>query len=203
MGRPLALSFLLVGVLAGCSDPAPTTSELSDWGFAPTLVELAEEARAAGASEEQVHQLEAWIEIEDTPYSDLEQALQRTFACFEQAGLEYSYGAPAGGEDYPEVKYAVFDDSPAGDHSVRNLIDACESKESQFVSMAYQLGPGVTARRERDNAAFFPQAIACLDQHGVETPEVSTLGELETALLEAGVDDPWGCTAPPYTSGDL
>lgn len=160
------------------------------------------EATKAGASEEQLATLEAWIDAKDTPYSDVEQALQRFFGCLEAAGVDHQYSGPASGIDYPEVTYRVMVNPELSDEATVALMNECDSKELYFINLAYQSGPGVTERRERQDAEYLPVAVACLADHGIDLSEAQTLGEVEIALQEQGLEDPWMCTIPPYSSAD-
>lgn len=186
--------------LAGCGGDAGGSSPTpASWGYGPALEALAQQATEAGSSDEQLAVLTRWGEIHDTPYADLADAAQRLFECFESAGLAYTYAPPGGGDDYPEFQYLVSDDPDIDDDSEYAMMSQCEDREINFVSLAYQMGPGVTARRERDDAAFFPEAVACLERRGVVVDSsISTVAELDAFLDEGDLSEHGSCTIPPY-----
>lgn len=185
-------------VLSACSDSG-TDEAKGDWGFAPTIERILVDARAAGASEAQIETLQEWLEIQDTPVSDVEAAFHRMSACLDAAGIGYFQNSLSGGQDYPEFRYGVY----ANTGAEVQVMNVCDTREFYFVSMAYQVSPGVTARRARQDAEHLPRAITCLEDHGIEVSEVSTLEDLNRWLAEEGLEDPWSCTAPPYTSADM
>ena len=191
----------LVLALAGCGGGGDADPSASAWAFGPALQSLEQQAEAAGASDAQILVLKRWEVAHDTPYSDVAAAAQRLFDCFDAAGLKYSYSAPAGGEDYPEFHYLVNDDPAVDDDAEMELMNHCEDLEINFVSTAYQTGPGVTSRRARDDAAYFPQAVQCLETKGVLVDsDIATLDELDAYLDDSGQTEYAGCTAPPYTN---
>jgi len=161
------------------------------------------DATAAGASDEQIATLERWLEIQDTPYADLEQSMQRFFTCLDEVGIEHQYPGVTGGVDYPEPKFAVMGNPDKTDDAMQNLMDGCDAREFFYVNLIYQTGPGVAQRRQREDAAYLPTAIACLEEHGVVLDEVATLEDLNMFLIEQGVEDSWGCTVPPYSNADF
>jgi hypothetical protein len=191
-------------VLAACTGGG--TAELaasSAWGFGPSIDQAIQEATAAGASDEQIATLERWLEIQDTPYADLEQSMQRFFTCLDGAGIEHEYAGVAGGADYPEPQYRVMVNPDLSDGAMQNIMADCDAREFFYVNMIYQTGPGVAERRQREDAAFLPTAIACLEDHGIVLDEVATLDDLNLFLTEQGIEDSWGCTSPPYSNADF
>ena len=190
-------------MLAACSGGGTDEATASPaWEFGPTIELAIQEATAAGASDEQIATLKRWLEVHDTPYADLEQSMQRFFACLNAAGIEHQYSGVAGGSDYPEPHYRVIVSRDLSDDAMQSIMADCDSQELYYVNMVYQLGPGVTARREREDAAYLPTAIDCLEEHGIALDEVATLDELNRFLAEREIEDNWGCTSPPYTNAD-
>lgn len=191
-------------VLAACTGGgAAEPSASSAWGFGPSIEDAIMDATAGGASDEQIATLERWLEIQDTPYTDLEQSMQRFFTCLDEVGIEHKYPGVAGGVDYPEPKFTVMVNPDMTDDAMQNLMDGCDARELFYVNTIYQTGPGVAERRQREDAAYLPTAIACLEGHGIVLDEVATLDDLNLFLIEQGVEDSWGCTAPPYSNADL
>lgn len=187
--------------LTACGGLGDTADKDDRWAYGPVIEGLIEDAKAADASAEQITMLEHWLEIQDTPYAEVEQAMQRLFACFDSAGLDYSRVEPPAGEDYPEGGYRVYDSPTMSMEESHAVMDSCDKQEFYFVNIAYQLGPGVTERRQRDDAKQFPIAIECLAEHGIEVPDAATLDEVEAYLDEIGVTDQWGCTFAAYEYG--
>jgi len=183
------------GVVGQSASPA--------WGFGPSLEGAIEDAAASGASDEQIATLEHWQEIQDTPFSDLEQSMQRYFSCLDAAGIDHEYSGVEGGVDYPEPRFRVMVNPDLTDDAAQNLMDACDTRELFYVNMMYQVGPGVAERRQREDAAYLPTAIACLEGNDIILDEVATLDDLNLFLTEQGIEDSWGCTVPPYSSADL
>jgi hypothetical protein len=184
--------------MGGCARPEPSVNQ-EQWGFEAQLKSLIADARAADASSDQISILERWIEIRDTPASDVDRAFLNLAECLDQVGLGYFKGEFGAGEDYPEFNYGIY----ASTDTEVEMMDRCERREFYFVGMAYQMGPGVSARRSQENAAHLPDALACLEAHGIVVPEVDSLETLDRWLIDQGLEDPWDCVAPPYMSGDI
>lgn len=154
-------------------------------------------ARDGGASDQQIAILERWREVGDTPFGDLDEALKRTFACVETAGLVVEYDPRVDIDEYPEPTYRISGQPDTDAEVAGALIDHCERQESYFVSLAYQLGPGVTARRAREAAEYLPTAIACLEERGVEVPAGIDAAALDAYLIDNGLERHLDCTAVP------
>jgi len=199
---PLTIALVSGIWLSGCNrehgqDQALTTP----WEYAQELQRTLDRAIQEGASDAQIDTLTRWLSIRDTPYSDVEQAIYAYGDCLNDGGVDYYYSPRVDGDSYPEINVATFAGA-TGSPSYLVMV-ACDHDHLSYVSSGYQSGPGVTARRARDEAAYLPTAIACLRDHGVEFAEVESLQHLDLLLSDQQIQDPWGCTIPPYSNGDF
>ena len=191
--RPILIStFALVTLIAsGCGGgdlPAISEYELSadDSAFYQDAVE-------GGASAEQLR-LVAQI-LEDGGAVALEvvqEATARTFACFNDNGIEYtssiewSDGVPVEAYRFSGVPGLEPEDSLA-------VADACIDANSFYVEALYQTQPAVRANLSRKYEIMRPLVEACLVDHGVPVPADLTNDEVITLGLDNGLDEGYDC----------
>lgn len=164
--RLVAVSCALT--LAACSEPASPET--------PDSVQLKQaqvEAREYGVSDAQLEILERAGARGEVTLSDVREAIDNTFACFDEQKiwhssqqhttfmgheqLSYSYGAPPGYEDDDPTWLA--------------LAEACVASNSGVVEMLYQTLPSVALRQEQwfvDNVR--DDVSECLARYGVTAP---------------------------------
>lgn len=188
------ISTSVVVLLTACGSASSGEPDQSEpWGYASALEGFIADARSGGASEAQIATLQSWIAERDTPPSDVHEALGRMGECLDAAGVDsFVNSVPTG--DYPEITYGVY----ANTDAEMAVMDECDRLEFFWINTAYQLSPGVTARRQREDTASVPAAIECLTSNGVTPGEATTLGDLEAWLDAEGIVDVWDCVVPEW-----
>ena len=155
-------------MVAACSGPPPPETPDS-----ARLQESLDAAREYGAADAQLEILERAVARGEVTLGDLREAIDNTFACFEEhkiwhssqqhntymghEQLTYSYGAPPGYDDDDPTWLA--------------LADACVAKNSSIVEMLYQTLPSVALHQEQwfvDNLR--DDVSECLARYGVTAP---------------------------------
>jgi len=133
-----------------------------------------EDARDLGVSDAQAEILERAAERGEISLSDLREAIDSTFACFEEHGIRhsskqhksymgqeqitYSYSAPPGVDENDPVWLA--------------LADECMSTNSGMIEMLYQMQPsGVLAQEQWFAENLRDEVAECLARYGVTAPE--------------------------------
>lgn len=191
LGRLVLVSLALS--LAGCatsSGDAPLTNAV---GFDSLITGIVEEARAAGASEEQMRLLQEAADRGIVSPEVMRQAITNLADCVTSVGLGFEWGEETGPRSLPFMNYGI--SVPSG--TSEELMDNCETLESRYVSAAYQLQPAMdTARRDliSDN---LPDVIACLQSAGVEIDANATVDEVRPAVAYAATGYTPGSTDPP------
>jgi hypothetical protein len=186
-------TLLTLTACAASSLPAPS----STLPFAETYALILAEAKAGGASDEQMADIETYIDGRPIPFSVVKGALERTFSCFEASELEYT---DLTRETYPGFfKYDYFVRPRVGiaDEATRLIANECQDREVSFIGALYENQPGILAARDREFQQKRPELIECLRAHGeivdddATTDEISKLG----VKVFADTDDP-SCLAP-------
>ena len=155
-------------MVAACSGPPPPETPDS-----ARLQDALHAAREYGVSDAQLEILERALARGEVTLGDLREAIDNTFACFEEHGIthssqqmntylghsqvSYSFGAPPGFED----------DDPAW----LALAEACMSNNSSVIENLYQTLPSVELLQQQ----FFVENMrddlsACLARFGVTAP---------------------------------
>ncbi|MGC4174397.1 hypothetical protein [Demequina sp.] len=193
-----ALGVLALGGCSGEAVPKASASSDVDWsGYSQLVTDTVGDARADGASEEQLATLERVADAGVIAYSDLEERLQATFSCFDASGIPYTYEPPADGIDFPEGMYFHGDAEGMSEDQSLAVADECIRRESFYVDMVYQLSPGVGARRAREEQANLPAAIECVKRLGIDVGDSDTVSELTAVVDESGNDEASECLVPP------
>lgn len=174
----------VLALLSGCAPPA---------GASPDSSELAGQlaaAEAAGADESQLEILRG----SEVTFEQYEAALNRTFACMEEAGLvvhrngtkwwdgsllvDYYFGAPEG-------------TAPTTEQELMNRADACDRQYSYFVDTYWQAGtPEEDGFRERRAAALREPMAQCLRRNGVDFAADENMDELVSRALTVSGERP-------------
>ncbi|WP_062070793.1 hypothetical protein [Demequina sediminicola] len=175
--------------LMGCSGVASEpsgdgASAASEYQSESTLRALTGAEQDPRASDEQRQALTRWADLGITPYEDVALAVDRTFECFQVVGVEYTDLGNEGEGDFPEPLFS-YDETAAA--------EGCIAQEYHYLSLAYQLGDGVSQSRERQAAASEVELRACLQALGVDVAEDSDFHALVDEVMESGDADSMRC----------
>lgn len=166
MNKLVVAGFALVvlGVVSGCASTDPDV-EFGD-GDVRSLV--LDEARAGGASLEQLTELEGVLAAGGVVGQDtLSGAITRTFACFDDAGIQHT---PLTWVDdssgFPQPDYAFAEIPGLGTDESLALADACLYAHSQYLHIQYSTQPAANELQEAHFEQQKPLLLECLADNG-------------------------------------
>ena len=134
----------------------------------PYFDSVIEDAQSAGASSEQIALLQGAAESGALTLESLQEAIDATFACFDDAGLSHVQ-LPRENYQGIEVLPYTFGEVPGvSPEQSLAIADECIYRHSYFVEQAYALQP--TSREAYDEyfeANVRPRLIVCLQDLGL------------------------------------
>jgi hypothetical protein len=165
--------------------------------FAETYAVILADAKAGGASDEQMAEIETYIDGRSIPFSVVKGALERTFSCLDAAGLEYEDLTQ---ETYPgffKYDYLVRPKVGIADEATALTSNACQDREVSFIGSLYENQPSIVAARDQEFQLKRPELIECLRAHGEIVDDDATRDEISKLGVKifADTDDP-SCLAP-------
>jgi hypothetical protein len=185
----LVAAMVLMAALAGCSGAGEPSSPGSlDAAFVSRASAQLDAAKAAGASDAQVSQLEGIVASGTMTFADARAAVERAFTCFDAAGVPHSTLENSGGAEFPEIYY-TFGDKPGVDSDQSLAIaDSCLNSESFFVEWLYATSPGFSAHLADQFELVRGQFTECLTSAGVEVDPGLSYAEMTTLAVQSGQD---------------
>ena len=142
-------------------------------------------ARSGGANQAQNEAIERAVETGSMSLQTLNQLVDETFSCFDDAGIPYEIASPDVIAPGIELRRYTFSVAPglSEDQSLA-LADACIDGYSHFAESGFRAQPttqqSVDAALEDD----IPVAIACLREHDVDIQDDATIDEVRIASRE-------------------
>lgn len=178
MTRIVGWSLAAIVLLAGCTT---SPSAPSDDPAARTFAEIAEsalkDAKANGATAEQVTIIGQIVTSGEVSYEAVQAAVDATFACFDAAGIRYDELAPRveAGITYPQYAF----EGEGGSE----VADACIHANSDYVEALYARQPAAVAANDQEFIAAMPVMIACLQELGYDIPTDATMDDVKSLLV--------------------
>lgn len=161
---------------------------------------IIDDAISAEVSQAQLDELRTYADGRTIPFSVIEEATQRTFACFESAGLEYSYEVVEYRGKLPNYEYRWNGDKAGlSSDQTRDVGNACSFGESQYIEAMYNNQPAALQLIDETFEAMKPDLIACLAEFGVLVGDDATRQEVAsaaTSLLRDGIVQEPTCIPP-------
>jgi hypothetical protein len=185
----LLVAVAVVVALAGCSGAGePSSPRSMDPAFVSRASAQLDAAKAAGASDAQVSQLEGIVASGTMTFADAREAVERAFTCFDAAGVPHSSLENSGGAEFPEISY-TFGDKPGVDSGQSLAIaDSCLNSESFFIEWLYASSPGFRAHLAEQFELVRGQFTECLASAGVEVDPGLSYAEMKTLAVQSGHD---------------
>ena len=178
--------------LVACGSGAPAVNPSAD----PAFVELAQqqlaEAQAAGADPEQVRALERSLAVGEVTYDEYNQALERMFSCFDDAGVQYQR---MGIDESRGFKFPMY--SYEGEAGGNPVAWSCFERNLNFLDAVYQLQPAAKEATEHMLEAKRGVLTSCLIREGYLTDPNASIDDIRGAL-DAMLDDPRSETDPLF-----
>lgn len=174
--------------IGGCAQEPASTEEDSTGAQA-----VIAEARAGGASEEQI----AILEKGEIPsFEDYEAAVARSLACIRDAGIHTQ--APQEVEQgVTKLAYGYGISSPGRtDAQTDEIAQACISEHSLWVEMAWMDQPLSREWADEQRESERPTLVACLEAFGVTVDESLTTAEVDQLFHELLVAEGGALTCP-------
>lgn len=187
-----ATTVLIAMTVAGCaSSQDEPVDEDSYQAFA---ARIAEQARAEGATAEQLDLIADAEANGEMSFADVGSAIAATFACLDEVGVQHKRDPDSLIGTYRIPNYSYF--TVAGemdDITLKNLGDTCMAQNSEFVELLYSTQPGIYAEREAQFEEARPRLIECLRDNGAFIEDESSSAELQDAAqtLLMGADESW------------
>ena len=195
-GRAAYAAVLAVACAACSSDPleAPVPTHIQS----ATYELIFERARDVGVSDDQAEELRLYADGREIPFEVVTDATQRTFACFEQAGLQYDYTTTysLGQQRY---EYRWFVPEALSPEQARDVGDACVDRESALIVSMYEHQPSYIETRDAAFEQVRADVLDCLQGYGTTLGENATRDEAWQAaseLLVTGVVSEPTCFPP-------
>ncbi len=191
-----AVAIAIVLTIAGCSG-SPREAASSTPPFDETYAAILADAKTGVASDEQVAEIETYIDGRSIPFSVVKGALERTFSCFETSGLEYEDLTHETYPGYFKYDYRVRPKVGTADETTAVVANECQAREVSFIGSLYENQPGILEARDQALQQKRAELIACLRAHGetvdddAPSDEISKLG----VKVFAETDDP-SCLVP-------
>ena len=167
-----ALAFVVVIPLAGCGSQASPVASV-DTEFVLILDNLIAQAKEADASSTQIESLARARKEGDVSLALLTDAVNATFACFDDAGIGHQLSTDKS-QPLPLLTYLY--ESPESGNPVA---EACIVRNSYFVEAAYQNQPRWHAQVTQRIKANRDAIVACLQELGIEISADATPDEIK------------------------
>jgi hypothetical protein len=192
----VAVAIATLLTLTACATRLPLAAS-STPPFSEVYAVILAEAQAGGASDEQMAEIETYIDGRAVPFSVVKGALERTFSCFDASGLEYEDLTQ---ETYPgffKYNYKVRPKVGTADDATAVVANECQDREVSFIGSLYENQPGILAARDQHFEQQRLELIACLRAHGEIVDDDATSDEISKLGVKvfAETDDP-SCLAP-------
>ncbi len=172
--------------IAGCS--AENTSEDSASSeqkpYSERVQSYLEEATSEGASETQIDELREALATGEVPYETMRGATQRAVDCMSNAGLDASIAdvTQASGLEVP--MYRASHGEEIDPDTGWEMIRACETSETYWLSAAYQQQPSAREQLSQYVRSKETELRECLQDNGVEADDDADGWELAELALE-------------------
>lgn len=148
---------------------------------------ILEEARAAGASEEQL----AVLERGEVSFAEYERALNAAFECMRSHGLEVLADPPSDRSGIMLITYA-WGAGTASQTQAQQLGDGCLEEHSFFLEQLYQTQPSTVEAVEAAYEGKRSQIVSCIRDNGGTIDDDADRMSAQTAawavLDSSGVD---------------
>lgn len=170
-------------ILAACNahgGPALPT----DSPYSSDYAQILDLARMKGASDEQIAQIDEYIDGREIPYSVVQEAFTRTDACLEAAGLESAINVSEVYPGYYSSDFMFRSKDGVTDEGDQDVGTACQDREVTYIGLLYDNQPGWIAARDAAFEARRPELLACLRDHGVAIEDDATYDEMMNSAVE-------------------
>jgi hypothetical protein len=165
-------------VLAGCAaNVGPTNGR-----FADDLAVAIEDAEANGAGETQLSVLRHAQEVGGVTLEDARAAARAAVECMQDAGVDATYQEET--EESGLVVPGYVAGWTNGQAVPLAVIDACDQRDSFWVSMIYQTQPSSLESNDAYLERQLPVLIACLNDHGYTTDPSASPADLVRHALD-------------------
>lgn len=188
-----AIALACAVLIAGCSSEAPEPTSSAEAEFTARVTSVIARAESGGASEAQIATLRAAQEEGVLEFEPYKAAVEATFECFREHGIDYRSNGVDNSRGFPWIDYSI-----AGPESgpPPEATD-CERAHSAFVAELYQAQPASTEALERAFLAAQPVLIACLREEGLLPLTGDPTPDDVSAAIWAGFDSAEEGSAPP------
>lgn len=167
-----------VALLAGCTaSPAVSSGDPAARTFAEIAEGALADAKATGATDEQIAIIEEVVANGEVTYESVQAAVESTYACFDAAGIRYDALAPRMKGDIAYPQYAFEGEGGS------EVADACIHANSDYVEALYARQPAAVAASDQEFIAAMPVLIDCLEDLGYEIPADATMDEVKQVLV--------------------
>lgn len=180
------LAVAIAALLSGCSSVPPTSPSPSG-PVSAVYRGIYETAQSEGASEDQLNELRTYMDGRPIPFSVVEEAVQRTFACLDANGLEYQSNITETYSGYYYYEFFFRPVSGEADEAARLAGNACADRESTWIALLYDNQPGVIEAIDQAYLEQRPELLLCLREHGVDVEDDATRDEVKALAMQLQV----------------
>lgn len=179
--RAVVVASVVLATTTACSAPAEPVPSGEGSIFDQMIVEATE----ADASASQLELLKQSRDAGRVDFATVQEALESTFRCFEEANIPYQRGTASEHEGLLLQHYSFGEAPEVSPEESLALADACLTRESYFVESAYQLQPSsVEAKGRYFDEHTRSRLTACLIELGFQVTENSSRDELMTTYVD-------------------
>lgn len=177
MTRLIWLGLAAAALLAGCAASPAVSSDPATATFAEIAQGALADAKANGATDEQISIIEEIVANGEVTYELVQAAVEATYACFDAAGIRYDVLAPRMKGDIAYPQYAFEGDGGS------EVADACIHANSDYVEALYARQPAAIAASEQEFLLRMPALIDCLKDLGYDIPADATMDDVKQLLV--------------------
>lgn len=180
---PAVLAVAAVALASACS---PTTEVDGSTSGADTysdivgpfdqeIARVIEEATEQGASAAQLAELEQAAAAGEVDLDTARAATRRTVECIVGQGFDAVYAEQAAASGVTTPGFTLSADSEEDAYAASDAAEACETRESLWVSMMFSMQPSSLSAQEEYLRQQLPIVIACLEDEGIAASEDDAL----------------------------
>lgn len=136
---------------------------------------LVADARNGGASDAQIALLVAADLTTSMSFATAKDAIEASFACFDDAGIPHSSVSSGAGGD-PTYSFGAI--PGVSDEESLAIADECLRQDSFWVEMYYETQPAAVQEEERLLALARPIIVTCLEDEGVAVDDELPIDDL-------------------------
>ena len=185
--RLLPVICALLVCVSACAggDSATPSDRTATAGSTAIFAEALAQVQDAEASEAQLAVLREAVNTGTVSVEAAREAARRTVTCMQDGGLDAQYEEKELSHGLVVPAYVV---NHGAEDDVDAQIEACDQRESFWVSQAYQLQPSSVEEAERYVEQQAPAIRACLEENGYDTDAHDSGSELANEASQAFTD---------------